>query len=99
MRRISGQYCVYIITNRHHTTLYTGVTNDLKRRVYEHKSKATEDFSKKYDLFKFVYYEMVENVHSAITRGKQLKAGPLHRKISLIEGMNSDWNDLYSDII
>jgi putative endonuclease len=79
--------------------LYTGITNDLKRRVYEHKSKANEGFSKKYDLFKLVYYEMVEDVSSAISREKQLKAGPRRRKIGLINGMNPDWRDLYNDII
>jgi putative endonuclease len=99
MLRVSGQYCVYIITNRRHTTLYTGITNNLKRRVYENKSKATEGFSKKYDLFKLVYYEVVEDVRSAITREKQLKAGPRRRKIGLIDAMNPDWKDLYNDIV
>jgi putative endonuclease len=99
IRRVRGQYCIYIITNRHHTTLYTGVTNDLRRRVYEHKSKAAVSFSNKYDLFKLVYYEMVEDVNSAILREKQLKNGPRSRKIYLINGMNPLWKDLYSEII
>ena len=96
---MSGQYGVYIITNRHNTTLYTGFTNDLRRRVYEHKSKAAISFSNKYNLFKLVYYEMVEDVNSAITREKQLKDGPRHKKIDLINGMNPSWKDLYSEII
>jgi putative endonuclease len=96
---MSGQYCVHIITNRHHTTLYTGVTNDLKRRVYEHKSKAVESFSNKYNLFKLVYYEITEDVNSAIMREKQLKNGTRRRKVDLINGMNPGWKDLYSEII
>jgi putative endonuclease len=96
---MSNQYCVYIITNRHNTTLYTGITNDLKRRVYEHKSKAAIGFSNKYNLFKLVYYEMVEDINSAISREKQLKAGPRRRKIDLINGMNPEWKDLYSEIV
>ena len=99
IRPMRGQYCVYIITNRHNTTLYTGVTNDLKRRVYEHKSRASIGFSNKYNLFKLVYYEMVEDINSAISREKQLKAGPRRRKIDLINGMNPDWKDLYGEIV
>jgi putative endonuclease len=67
--------------------------------VYEHKSKAAVSFSNKYNLFKLVYYEMVEDVSSAILREKQLKDGPRRRKIDLINGMNPLWKDLYSEII
>jgi putative endonuclease len=67
--------------------------------VYEHKSKAAVSFSNKYNLFKLVYYEMGEDVNSAIMREKQLKAGPRRRKIDLINGMNPGWKDLYNDII
>lgn len=94
-----SQYCVYIVTNKYHTTLYTGVTNDLRRRVYEHKSKAAASFSNKYNLFKLVYYEMAEDITSAITREKQIKSGSRRRKIDLINGLNPDWKDLYSEIV
>ena len=96
---MEGQYCIYIITNRHHTTLYTGVTNDLARRGFEHKSKAAAGFTSKYNCFKLVYYEMVEDVSSAIAREKQLKDGPRRKKIDLINKMNPDWRDLYSEIV
>jgi putative endonuclease len=98
IRPVDGQYCVYILTNRYHTSLYIGVTNDLSRRVFEHKAKFHPSFSSRYDTFKLVYHEMVEDVNSAIAREKQLKDGPRHRKVALVNGMNPDWRDLYGDI-
>ena len=95
---MSKQYCVYILTNKTHSVLYIGVTSDLKRRVYEHKEKLIEGFTKKYNVDKLVYYEVGEGVMGAISREKQLKNGPRLRKIRLIESMNTEWRDLYEDL-
>lgn len=92
------QYYVYIMSNKHNTVFYTGVTNDLKKRVYEHKEKLTEGFTKKYNITKLVYYEAVENIESAILREKQIKAGSRINKIKLIIGMNHNWKDLYYEL-
>jgi len=95
---MNKNYFVYIITNKNSTTLYTGVTNDLKRRVYEHKNKLVEGFTRKYNINKLVYYEIYEDIHEAIAREKQIKGGSRAKKISLIEEMNHDWKDLYDEI-
>jgi len=88
-----GQYYVYIMTNRSQT-LYTGVTNDLQHRVYEHKQKLVDGFTKKYNLTKLVYYESTDDVRSAIGREKQIKGWLRAKKIALIESMNPQWGDL-----
>ena len=89
-------YYVYIMTNKLNTVLYVGVTNDLMRRVYEHKSKLDPNsFTAKYNLNKLVYFESTNSVESAISREKQLKSGSRKRKIDLINSVNPDWNDLY----
>jgi len=75
-------------------TLYTGVTHNLERRVYEHKNKLVEGFTKRYNITKLVYYEETNNVHSAIEREKQIKGWLRKRKIALIESMNPKWTDL-----
>jgi len=95
---MADQYYVYIMTNRRNTVLYTGVTNDLKRRVYEHKEKMADGFTRKYNITKLVYYEVCEEVQSAISREKQLKAGPRQRKVELVNGMNREWRDLYEEL-
>jgi len=92
------QYYIYIMTNKNNDVLYTGVTNDLKRRVYQHRSKQIKGFTQKYNLCKLVYYEIFGDPYNAITREKQIKAGSRKRKIDLIEEMNPDWNDLYQSI-
>jgi len=92
------QYYVYIMANKHNTTLYTGVTNDLKRRVYEHKSNFVEGFTKKYNITKLVYYEVIEEIETALNREKQIKGGSRQKKIDLVNSMNSGWNDLYDEI-
>lgn len=92
------QYCVYILTNRHDTVLYTGVTNDLRRRVYEHKSKLVESFTKHYNVDKLVFYEVFEQPEYAIRREKQIKGGSRAKKIALVNGMNSQWRDLYPEL-
>jgi len=78
--------------------LYIGVTNGLKRRVYEHKEKMADGFTKKYNITKLVYYEVCQEVQSAISREKQLKAGSRQRKVELVNGMNREWRDLYDEL-
>ena len=89
------QYYIYLMTNDNNTVIYTGVTNDLKRRVYEHKEKLVKGFTKKYNIDKLVYYEVCGDVIAAISREKQIKAGSRSKKVSLIESMNKGWRDLY----
>lgn len=88
------QYYVYILTNLNNTTLYIGVTNDLKRRLYEHKNKLIEGFTSKYNLDKLVYFEITESIESAINREKQLKRWHRDWKINLIKEGNPDFYDL-----
>lgn len=95
---MTKQYYVYIMTNKINSTLYTGVTNDLKRRVYEHKNKLVEGFTKKYNIDKLVLYEIYDDINNAIVREKQIKSGSRAKKIALIEEMNDKWNDLYYEI-
>jgi putative endonuclease len=92
------QYYVYIMTNKRNTVLYTGVTNDLRKRVYEHKAKLISSFTKKYNVNKLVYYEVFNNIYNAIVREKQIKAGSRQKKIDLINSMNSKWQDLYKNL-
>jgi putative endonuclease len=92
------QYYIYMMTNKSNGVLYTGVTNDLKRRVYEHKQKRVEGFTKRYNVNKLVYYEIFDDVESAIFREKQIKGWPRKKKDDLVSGMNSEWRDLYEDI-
>jgi putative endonuclease len=94
---MSNQYYIYIITNKYNTVLYTGVTNDLQKRVYEHKSKLIEGFTKKYNVTKLVYYEIFDNAYTAISREKQIKAGSRQNKIDLVNSINPDWKDLYEE--
>ncbi len=88
-----NDYYVYIISNKS-KTLYIGVTNNLVRRIYEHKNKLIEGFSKKYNLNKLVYFESCSEIKDAIKREKQLKNWHRDWKINLIESMNPQWNDL-----
>ncbi len=88
-----NQYYVYIMTNRS-KTLYTGVTNDLTRRVYEHKNKMIDGFTKKYNITKLVYFEETNDILSAITREKQIKGWLRSKKIALIGSVNPKWEDL-----
>ena len=92
------QSYIYIMTNKQDGTLYIGVTSDLVRRVYEHKNGLVDGFTKKYNLKSLVYYEVYEDISVAIQREKQLKAGSRKKKIELINGFNSGWNDLYESI-
>jgi putative endonuclease len=86
------------MTNKRNTVLYTGVTNDLRRRVYEHKTKMIKGFTKKYNIDKLVYYEVSQNVESEILREKQIKGGSRSKKIKLINNMNATSDDLYDGL-
>ncbi|MDZ7661715.1 GIY-YIG nuclease family protein [Thiohalophilus sp.] len=92
------QYYIYILTNRSNTVLYTGVTNNLIRRVYEHKEKLQPGFTRKYNVDKLVYYEILIDPENAIAREKQIKAGSRQKKLDLIRSFNPGWNDLYYDL-
>jgi putative endonuclease len=94
----SRSYYVYILASRLGGTLYIGVTNDLIRRVAEHKLKLTEGFTKKYDIFKLVYFEQFDDVENAIKREKRLKKWNRAWKIRLVEELNPNWDDLYPSI-
>lgn len=89
---------IYIMTNKRNGTLYTGVTSDLIKRVYEHKHAQIASFTKRYNCAQLVYYEQCEDMISAIAREKQLKAGSRKKKLALIESMNPEWLDLYASI-
>ncbi|MBL8090781.1 MAG: GIY-YIG nuclease family protein [Anaerolineales bacterium] len=95
---VGKEYCVYIMTNAHNTVLYTGVTNNLARRVYEHKNGLGGIFTKKYNIVKLVYYEVADDVNSALAREKQIKGGSRKKKESLIKSMNAEWKDLFDEI-
>ena len=88
------QWYVYIITNKKDGVLYIGVTNDLVRRMYEHKQKLKQGFSSRYNLTRLVYYEAFGDPYNAIVREKQLKGWLRTRKVALIERENREWNDL-----
>jgi len=90
-------YYVYILANPYHTVLYIGVTNNLERRVTEHKAGVHEGFTKKYNVTKLVYYEASPSITAAIEREKQLKAGSRARKMSLIQELNPTWQDLMAE--
>jgi putative endonuclease len=87
------QYYIYIMTNNSRT-LYTGVTDDLVRRIYEHKNKLIEGFTQKYNITRLVYYEITSDVQAAIQREKQIKGWLRKKKIALIEAVNPEWEDL-----
>ena len=93
-------YYVYIMTNQHNSVLYTGITNDLIRRVYEHKHHLDKgSFTAQYNIDKLVYYEVTSDVNAAIEREKQIKGWNRKRKNKLIESKNPNWDDLYNAIL
>jgi len=92
------QYYIYIMTNKKNTVLYTGVTSDLKRRIWEHKEKIIKGFTKKYNIYKLVYFEIFNDPENVILREKQIKAGSRHKKIELIKRINPEWKDLYNKL-
>jgi len=90
---------IYILSNKWNTTLYVGVTDNLIKRVWQHKQKLVMGFTQKYNVDKLVYYEQYENIEAAITREKQLKAGSRKKKNELIDKVNPEWNDLYERLL
>ena len=92
------QYYVYIATNPRNSVLYTGITSDLVRRVWEHKTKLTSGFTSRYNISKLVYYEVFEDPLEAIKREKQIKAGSRAKKLKLIESVNPKFEDLYEEM-
>jgi len=92
------QYYIYITTNKSNRVLYTGVTNDLRKRIYQHKEKFVKGFTEKYNVDKLVYYEICGDVGNAILREKQIKGGSRVKKIELVNAMNPDWRDLYYEL-
>jgi putative endonuclease len=89
---------IYIVTNRANGTLYTGVTSNLARRIYEHREALVDGFTKKYGLKRLVYYEAYDDIRQAIQREKNIKHWPRAWKIRLILEINPDWRDLYEDL-
>jgi putative endonuclease len=89
------QYFVYIMTNKYHSVLYTGVTDDLQRRVIEHKSGKGSVFTSHYRVNRLVYFEAGNDIRNAISREKQIKAGSRKKKLELINNVNPDWEDLF----
>jgi putative endonuclease len=87
------------MTNVHHTVLYTGVTNDLYRRVLQHRSGKGSAFTNRYNVGKLVFFERTESIEAAIVREKQIKGGSRSKKIAMITSMNPDWRDLFEDIL
>ena len=90
-------FYVYILTNTNHTVFYTGVTNDLERRCFEHKEKKIKGFTQKYNIDKLIYFEKFDLIEEAILREKQIKGYSRQKKIALINSFNLEWDDLYKD--
>ena len=93
------QPAVYILARGKNGTLYTGVTSDLVKRIWEHKQDLADGFTKRYQVHALVYYELCDDMLSTIAREKQIKAGSRSKKILLIESNNPDWLDLYASIV
>lgn len=92
-------YCFYIMTNDQNTVIYSGVTNDLARRVYEHKNGLGGTFTQRYHICKLVYYEVAESAHTALARENKIKGGSQKKKVDLITRLNPTWKDLYEEIL
>ena len=93
------RYYVYIIANKHHTVFYTGMTNDLVRRIHEHRTKVIKGFTYRYNIYKLLYYEEYDSPTDAIQREKQIKKYRREKKKALIDGLNPEWQDLYEDFV
>ena len=96
---LNRQPAVYIMTNKRNGTLYTGVSSDLIKRVYQHKEGVADGFTKKYQCKQLVYYEQFEEMIAAIAREKQIKAGSRKKKLRMIESVNPTWRDLYETLL
>lgn len=92
-------YYVYVLASKRNGTLYIGATNNLVKRVYEHKNDLVEGFTKKYQVHNLVYFEPYENINEAISREKQIKKWKRYWKIKLINKTNPEWKDLYTEIV
>ena len=92
-------YYIYLLTNQTNKVLYVGVTNDLQRRLYEHRHGVVEGFTKKYKVSKLVYFESTADVRVAIAREKQIKGWTRAKKNALIATLNAEWNDLGEEIL
>ncbi len=93
------QPAVYILASKRNGTLYTGVTSDLVKRIWQHKNNLADGFTQKYSVHMLVYYELADEMTAAISREKQIKGGSRARKLALIESMNPGWRGLYDDIL
>ena len=94
---LMNDYSVYILSNWNNRVLYVGMTNNLERRVYEHKNKMIKGFTSKYNVNKLVYYEMSSDVNDVIRREKQIKGWTRSKKVKIIESVNPTWKDLSED--
>lgn len=92
------QFYVYILTNKDNRVLYTGITSELKKRIFEHREMLAEGFTKRYNVTKLVYYEIFYDAENAIAREKQIKSGSRARKLKLINGSNAGWSDLFGEL-
>ena len=92
-------FYVYILSNKNKNVLYTGVTNNLEKRLYEHRNNLNQGFTSRYNVHELIYYEEYGDVRDAIHREKMIKKKPRQRKIALIKKMNPDWEDLSSSIL
>ena len=96
--KVNKQYFIYITTNKRNSVLYTGITSNLQKRIYGHKNKIIDGFTKKYNINKLVYYEIFEDPEKAILREKQIKAGSRQKKIDLVNTANKEWRDLCEEL-
>jgi len=92
------QAYIYFMSNRYNKVLYVGITSNLIKRIWEHKNKVVDGFTKRYNLNKLVYYEIYDDIETAINREKQIKSWPRKRKIELIHSLNPHWDDLYEKL-
>jgi len=92
------QYYVYLLTNGNNKVMYVGMTNDLARRIYEHKTKAVKGFTEKYNVNRLVYFEETPDVHAAIAREKEIKKWRREKKNALVTQTNPEWHDLSEDL-
>ena len=92
------QYYVYLLANKNNTTIYTGITSNIIKRIWEHKNKFIKGFTRNYNINKLVYYEIYDDPINAIAREKKIKAGSRKNKIDLINSINPDWKDLYDSL-
>jgi len=95
---LTQTYFVYIMTNKKHGTLYTGVTNDLVKRTYQHKEGQVEGFTRRHSLKRLVWYECFDDIEQAIAQEKRIKRWRREWKLQLIEKQNPDWGDLWEEI-